>query len=506
MVVAVPPAASKPELVIGLVGAVGTDLTAARDAVIAALAPYRYRHENIKISGLMPAVKGGDYLRDLSPEDKRIVAYMDAGDEIRNQSERNDAMAALAVGQIADFREEHSDEQGAIPNTAYILDSLKHPKEVESLRSVYRDRFTLISVHSPTEARRDALQSKIAASHDEALHPERYAAVAAEIMDRDEHDDDHGFGQNVREAFVSGDVYVSTDKDSELKAQIERYFRLFFGDPFSTPTKDEYAMFQTHTAALRSSDLSRQVGAAVCTKEGEIIAVGCNEVPKADGGQYWPDDDPDSRDFQLGYDSNAKYRDEALQDAFERLKASGALAAETAEKDFFEALKGSRLTNLTEFGRPVHAEMAALLDAARRGAGVAGKKLFATTFPCHNCARHIIGAGITEVVYREPYEKSLAAELHKDAIVIDPATDPDGKVPFRRFVGIGPPKYLGLFAMEPRKDSKGDKVVWSEDKAVPRLVTTGPAAYLSNEDELLVELKKALEQVDLREGAGYGAT
>jgi cytidine deaminase len=149
--------------------------------------------------------------------------------------------------------------------------------------------------------------------------------------------------------------------------------------------------------------------------------------------------------------------------------------------------------------------MAALLDAARRGASVADQKLYATTFPCHNCARHIIAAGISEVVFREPYEKSLAAELHGDAIVVDPTTDPDGKVVFRRFVGIGPPKYLGLFSMPKRKDAQGNKVDWSEGEALPRLVTAS-TAYLNVEEEFLLEFKEALASVDLGEGAKDGTT
>lgn len=72
--------------------------------------------------------------------------------------------------------------------------------------------------------------------------------------------------------------------------------------------------------------------------------------------------------------------------------------------------------------------MAALLDAARRGVSVAGNQMFSTTFPCHNCARHIVGAGVREVVYREPYEKSLAGALHPDAIAVDPADHVENKV------------------------------------------------------------------------------
>jgi deoxycytidylate deaminase len=491
-------AKDKPELVVGLVGAAGADLAAATNAVREVLAPYGYRAEPIKISALMPAMPGGDHLLHMQTEDERILAYMDAGDKIRDQSKRDDAMAALAVGQITDYRESQSEEQEAIPGVAYVLDSLKHPAEVDSLRRVYRDRFTLISVHSPTAARRIALQRKIAASHEEREHPENFATVTEKIMDRDEHDDDHGFGQNVREAFVRGDFYVPTDPSVELREQVARYFKAYFGYPFVTPTKEEYAMFQAHTAALRSADLSRQVGAAISTRDGEIVAVGCNEVPKAGGGQYWPGEEPDGRDFELTYDSNVKYRNEALNEALGRLKKAGRLVEGTGAEDFFEALNGSRLTNLTEFGRPVHAEMAALLDAARRGAPVAERLLFATTFPCHNCARHIIAAGIAEVVFREPYEKSLAAELHKDALVVDPTTDTDGKVVFRRFVGIGPPRYQDLFTMQKRKDTQGNKVDWSEGEAIPRLVSPS-TAYLNVEEEFLVEFRKALalDPVDL---------
>lgn len=228
-------------------------------------------------------------------------------------------------------------------------------------------------------------------------------------------------------------------------------------------------------------------------------------MPRAEGGQYWPGEAVDQRDFQLGYDSNVKHRNEALGEAFDRLRSNGVLAAGADEGTFMSALRGSRLTNLTEFGRPVHAEMAALLDAARRGAPVAGQNLFATTFPCHNCARHIIAAGIRQVVFREPYEKSLAGDLHKDAVVVDRATGLDGKVVFRRFVGVGPPKYLNLFEMPRRKDREGNKIAWIQAGAMPRLVTTG-YDYLFNEDDVLIDFEEALKSIDLGKGAKDGAT
>lgn len=487
----------KPELVVGLVGATGTNLRAAAEAVRASLLPYGYQAERVGLSSLMREVEGGDSLAEPCPEDERIRKHMDAGDEIRNQSGRNDAVVGLAIGFVSAQREEKHAGAPAT-GTAFVLDSLKHPDEVAALRRVYRNRFILISVHSPTEARMDALQSKIAESHGAPQRASEFADAARELMERDEHDADRDFGQNVRDTFTEGDAYVSTTPQAELPDGVNRYLQLFFGDPFLTPTRDEYAMFQAHAAALRSADLSRQVGAAIRTSEGDVVAVGCNEVPRAFGGQYWPGDSPDKRDFQLGYDSNAKSRDEALEKAFDRLRANDQLGDGVSLEDFISSLSGTRLANITEFGRTVHAEMAALLDAGRRGAAVKGHELFSTTFPCHNCARHIIGAGIKTVVYREPYEKSLAAQLHPDAIVVDPVDPPRDKVEFRRFVGVGPPRYFDLFTKVERKDGSGNRIPWSKEKAVPRLVTT-EVAYLTNEEDFLDELRDSIALVDLKQ-------
>ena len=57
------------------------------------------------------------------------------------------------------------------------------------------------------------------------------------------------------------------------------------------------------------------------------------------------------------------------------------------------------------------------------GAKVDECTLFATTFPCHHCARHIVAAGIRRVVYVAPYAKSRAVDLHDDAIVLGPTSE-----------------------------------------------------------------------------------
>lgn len=53
--------------------------------------------------------------------------------------------------------------------------------------------------------------------------------------------------------------------------------------------------------------------------------------------------------------------------------------------------------------RTIHAEANAILQAAKYGVPVQGTTLFTNTYPCWPCAKMILGAGITEVVFDADY-------------------------------------------------------------------------------------------------------
>jgi len=121
-------------------------------------------------------------------------------------------------------------------------------------------------------------------------------------------------------------------------------------------------------------------------------------------------------------------------------------------------LIGSKIKELIEFSRAVHAEMLAIiLGSQNAGDKVKNGKLYCTTYPCHNCARHIVASGIKEVYYIEPYRKSLAIKLHGDSITEDEAKK--DLVRILMFDGISPRRYLELFRMgsNPRKE-EGKKI------------------------------------------------
>ena len=148
-------------------------------------------------------------------------------------------------------------------------------------------------------------------------------------------------------------------------------------------------------------------------------------------------------------------------------------------------LDSTWLPNLTEFGRDVHAEMSAIVSAARRGVRVDGATLVCTTFPCHGCAKHILAAGIRRVVYIEPYAKSFAVDFHDDAIALDERDGGDGqRVPFSAFVGVAPRHYGSWFAMTTRKDGTGQVVEFEPTKALPWFRHVDPG-YVARELSVL---------------------
>jgi deoxycytidylate deaminase len=106
-------------------------------------------------------------------------------------------------------------------------------------------------------------------------------------------------------------------------------------------------------------------------------------------------------------------------------------------------MAGSELRDVVEYHRAVHAELSAILDAARRGVKTDATILYSTTYPCHLCAKEIVAAGVSRVVYIEPYPKSLANAMYSDSISED--EDAQRAIPFLSLVGISPRRFHEFF-------------------------------------------------------------
>ena len=111
---------------------------------------------------------------------------------------------------------------------------------------------------------------------------------------------------------------------------------------------DEYFMGVAELSAGRSKDPSTQVGACIVSQDNKILSVGYNGMPKFCSDDEFPWD-------RQGGNLETKY--------------------------FFVC----------------HAELNAILNF--RGGTLEGSRLYATLFPCNECAKAIIQAGIKEIIY-----------------------------------------------------------------------------------------------------------
>lgn len=456
---------SRGELVIALVTPIGLDIEPVREALTDALDQLvRFDAASVRVSALIEPYAG--------PEggSNRWRRLMDAGDDVRRLSGDYGICAMLTVQAIVEVRRaETGDEDVWRPSGATIVHSLKHPDEVSLLRRVYGQRLVVVGVSEDRAARERWLRRRL--TPDNATREQEAAAAgsAADLIRRDEKDEGVDWGQRVRDAYEMCDVYLPSSGE-DLDKGARRLVELLFAKPFVTPDRDEMGVWHAYAAKFRSSAAGRQVGAVIVDGDGELLATGCNDVPAPGGGQNWDGEPHDHRDFALGSDANDQHKFRLAEEMFAALvKAewiapalAGKPAADLAETALAKAgpLDRTRVANLVEFGRIMHAEMAALMTAARRGTPVRGATLYTTTYPCHECMRLIIGAGVSRVVYVDPYPKSMVPELYGRHLA---GSDGDGpKVRMDAFVGIAPrlvPLAFGQLRAR-RRDERGAYLKW----------------------------------------------
>lgn len=490
------------DLVIGLIGAVGTQLSLVQSIIESELQKYAYEYSLIKLSSLIKQFpRYQDLNRDaMNPRDYYSRA-IEGGNAIR---ELLGPSALVQWGVLEIHKARSKPVKDPSRARCYVINQLKTPEEVRFLREVYGSLFYCIAVYADEKTREERLTRQFSHDAHRSLGPEVAGAAAKSVIQIDTKQPVE-WGQNVRSAFVEADYFVRSDEQLDTSDAIERFFNLVFDRPYISPTKSEVAMMHAKTAALRSADLSRQIGAAIVARDGRVLTTGCNEVPKAGGGQYWENDKDDKRDWVIGYDANDEKKRQAILELINTLNDK--IKNEYLESNFpvdvyDDLISGGKLDDaivdsLIEFGRIVHAEQAAMNSAGIGGIVIRDADLYCTTYPCHMCARQIINSGIRNVFYIEPYPKSQVTELYEDSIEPNPRLSRQQyedringdrmepkKVYFIPFEGVAPRRYGDLFSNKRRKEADGKRKKFNWLKAQPRLAPTYADPYAA---EKLIE-------------------
>jgi deoxycytidylate deaminase len=461
------------ELIIGVCSPIGSDSTAVINSLKNRLEnAYRYEVECIKIS---------DYILEYYKVAKTSIpgktdAYtdlkykIDGGDYLRNRYKNNSILIELAIRKIREDRKEKETIEMKSRRKCYIIDSLKNYEELKLLRSIYGNIFYLFSIFSPESERKAYLRKK------HLSDPEIDDIISKDDFENRDH------GQNVRDTFVNGDIFIRASQESkiELDSKIERYLHLIFNTKIITPNYHETAMYGAQSAAGNSACLSRQVGATITDEKGVTIARGWNDVPKFGGNLYKDTDEPLHRCLDLGYCSNVTHKTDIFNEIEQEIKIAlseknegplkllGSTESSMNTEKVMDIIKNSGFKNIIEYSRSIHAEMHAIITGSQMtNSKMVGGNLYCTTYPCHNCARHIILAGIKNIYYIEPYKKSLGIKLHNDALTED-ESDLE-KVRILPYDGVSPRKYLEFFSMiEERKHKNGKIVQRGTENALPK--------------------------------------
>lgn len=120
-------------------------------------------------------------------------------------------------------------------------------------------------------------------------------------------------------------------------------------------TWDEYFMGVAKLSAMRSKDPNTQVGACIVSSDNRILSIGYNGTPNGYGDEFFPWD-----------------------------------------------REGEKLD--TKYLYVCHGEMNAIINYRGSRKELEGAKIYVDLFPCNECAKIIIQAGIKEVIYGKAYD------------------------------------------------------------------------------------------------------
>lgn len=157
-----------------------------------------------------------------------------------------------------------------------------------------------------------------------------------------------------RASVVSGDISTEpTEAVATVTAKPKK------GDPYSAEPRqgylswDDYFMSVAFLSAQRSKDPNKQVGACIVSQDQIILSIGYNGFPRG------------CPDMKLPW-AKLSHSNNPLD---------------------------------TKYPYVCHAEMNAIMN--KNTASLAGAKLYVTMFPCNECAKLLIQAGIQEVIFYE---------------------------------------------------------------------------------------------------------
>lgn len=291
-----------------------------------------------------------------------------------------------------------------------VIESIRNPAEISFFRDKYPE-FILIGIFAEYDVRWNRVKNTYNNSKDAFDSDEK----------RDQGKSQPRYGQRISDCFFESDLILSNnehinavkhnDKYGEMKSKIDAYLNSLDEPISSNPTLVETLMAAAYTSGRRSKCIKRKVGAVITDKYDRIISSGFNGVPRSLK--------------ECISNTGECYRD------IERERLASEISNELSFSDT-ELAKNTikQKVKLLEKCRALHGEENAIMSLVGRGVDLTDSTIYVTTYPCNLCANKIVQAGISKVIYFEPYPVEEAKQIFKDANV---ETESFEGVTFRAF-------------------------------------------------------------------------
>ena len=237
------------------------------------------------------------------------------------------------------------------PDCNYVIDSIRHPAEVEALRQKKHFNFYLLSVEAEAQTRFERIKAR-ARENDTLTYENFVAQEALEAAGKKTTD------QQLNQTIEMADARIENNGTMEALSQKVRQIVQTLAMNTLRPGWDDYFISIAKQVALRSNCIKRKV-AAVIVKDKRIISTGYNGTPRG-----------------------IKNCNEGGCPRCQKFGASGV---------DLESCVCS------------HAEENAIVQAAYHGVTIKDATIYSTFSPCLACTKMIINSGIKEVVFSKTY-------------------------------------------------------------------------------------------------------
>ena len=383
--------ASRSNLVIGLTGPFGSGCSSM-----------------FKVLGDMGFVpfKISDCIREeLDESNKRLhkgaPGWRSVLQEHGNQRRRTDERCSYWIHKVTSKIDEAN-----LGDQKIVIDGFRNFRELQEFRRIY-PRFFLVAICASKDERWKRLQ----------LRGDYKDYSEFELDDRRDQNEDVSWGQSVQKCVDDADYVYFNDEhlvvspqgqecpnveriERTLKERAEDFVPLMEGiQPGRSPTAEEIQIAAAYAQSRGSTCLKRHVGAIITIdRNGQehVVSTGFNENP------------PQIPTCQL---EGACYKDEDMRS---KLRVRGeiihCLRCGKKHENMSEPWICDCGTSFKEWLHPnrnmelctaIHAEERAILSLGWRF--VEGATIYATTFPCFQCARLILDSGIKRLVFVEAY-------------------------------------------------------------------------------------------------------